>query len=152
MHKKMFPSIKDSTVFLLVCIILEVLISLPFFVQDTTAVQPAVQIFPVTASEPFPEAYVLTENSTMNSIDLSNVMEYFFDKTGVMDFTEVTKAAIFTPARGRTHWGVRDEVCWFRVGVKSQLDETVHLYASNLVDHVPFSVESGESVISDCHA
>lgn len=123
--------------------------------HDSPESLPAVHIVPMQVSFAPDGAAAIPAGESLDRRDLSAHMHYFFDSEE--EYPDPLRHAGtdpgsnfyrgFRPADGKTHWGVHAEVCWFRVAVTSAAERTRRYVASNLVDHVPFTIAPGESVI-----
>lgn len=115
---------------------------------------PAVQLFALEMSDPIEKAFIINSRDSYSSFSLSPYMEYSFHEPGAFitgfseDATDEESEffSSFINADSKTHWGVRSEVCWFRIGMQSSLKEDRNFYASNLVDHLAFTLKAGQSI------
>lgn len=105
-----------------------------------------------TSSIPEPvDAFVVPDDPYR--LDVSNWMEYFIDEearypsvtTEVMAKANSAFSEEFRDAGGRTHWGVHNAVCWFRIPLRSNETQPRALVASNLVDHLEFDLAPGRT-------
>jgi signal transduction histidine kinase/DNA-binding NarL/FixJ family response regulator len=87
--------------------------------------------------------------------DLRDSMAFSIDVEGLIsmpqqeDWTDPDSFFFqsFQQANGKINWGVRTDVCWFRIVLHSDHDEPMELYASNLVDHLKFTIPPGGTVL-----
>ncbi|MBF9016390.1 MULTISPECIES: response regulator [unclassified Oceanispirochaeta] len=142
---------------LLPAILLFILITLVphLYVHDNTGPS-AVEIFAVEAENLGSVPGVRIRNSEgLLRRDLRDSMTFSIDNEGLIfmpqkdDWTDPDSFFFqsFQQANGKTNWGVRADVCWFRIILHSDHDEPMDLYASNLVDHIKFTIPSGGTVL-----
>jgi signal transduction histidine kinase/DNA-binding NarL/FixJ family response regulator len=153
--RRSLPDERNPTWLLPTVVVFIILTLVPRMQRDTPGSVPAVLIVPLQVSFVPDDAAVIPADEALDRFDLSAHMAYFFDKA--KEYPDPLPRAgrdpqspfyrSFRPAEGKTHWGVHTEVCWFRVAVTSTAPHERHYVASNLVDHVPFSLEPGASVL-----
>lgn len=116
---------------------------------------PAVSIQAVPLSLPPGEAetdrnrLTIPLDRNLYRYDLSRYMEVYIEPQNTSGTVSPADRAdtdspffrAFEPAQGQTHWGVHKTPVWFRILLKNDSDQPRALYASNLVDHLPFTIE-----------